>query len=189
MTNYKNSSNHRPKLLLHVCCAVCALYPTSLLSKDFEITLFFYNPNIHPRKEYNKRLESVKIISKKYSIPLIIDRYELRKWFRLTENYKFEPEGGKRCSICFDIRLKRTAAAAKKLKFDLFGTTLTVSPHKNKDIINSIGTAIAANKKLKFYSADFKKKNGFKKTMNTAKKINIYRQNYCGCIYSLHKLV
>jgi len=186
MTNYKDSSNHRLRLLLHVCCAVCALYPVSLLSKDFKITLFFYNPNIHPREEYNKRLESVKIISKKYSIPLVIDRYELKKWLRLTENYKLEPEDGKRCSICFDMRLKRTATVAKKLKFDLFGTTLTVSPHKDKNIINSIGKDLATDKKTKFYSADFKKNDGFKKTMDTAKKINIYRQNYCGCIYSLY---
>lgn len=177
-------STLKPGILLHVCCGTCASYPYFLLKKDFDVAFFYYNPNTHPKKEYTKRLESVKIISKKYSIPLIIGRYEVKKWLKLTKNFKDEPEGGSRCSLCFRMRLDRTASMAKKLDFDLFGTTLTISPHKDHKVINSIGFELASAKGIGFYQADLKKKDGFKKTMELSKKLNLYRQNYCGCIYS-----
>jgi len=177
-------STLKPKVLLHVCCGTCALYPYFLLKKDFDVTLFYYNPNLYPEKEYVKRLEGIKTISKKYSIPLVTGKYEIKKWLRLTTDFKDEPEGGRRCTQCFSIRLDRTACTAKKLGFDLFGTTLTISPHKDHNIINSIGLELASAKGINFYQTNLKKKNGFKKTIELSKKLNLYRQNYCGCVYS-----
>jgi len=174
----------KPRILLHVCCGTCSLYPSVLLKNNFHITFFYYNPNIHPRKEYIKRLEGIKTVSQIYSIPLIIGRYEIKKWLNLTKNFKDEPEGGNRCTLCFKMRLKKTAETAKKQGFYLFGTTLTISPHKNQGVINSIGQELELSKKIKFYQADFKKKDGFKKTIELSKNLNLYRQNYCGCIYS-----
>ena len=177
--------NSKPLFLLHVCCGTCSLYPYFLLKKDFSITFFYYNPNIYPEEEYLKRLDDVRTISKIYSIPLIIGRYEVKEWLNLTSDFKNEPEGGKRCDICFNMRLEKTATIAKKRGFDIFGTALTISPHKNQKIINSLGAKIAASRKIDFYQADFKKKDGFKKTMELSKKLNLYRQDYCGCIYSI----
>jgi predicted adenine nucleotide alpha hydrolase (AANH) superfamily ATPase len=177
--------NKKPRLLLHICCGTCSIYPFLCLKKDFDVTFFYYNPNIYPEEEYLRRLDDVKTISKIYSIPLIIDNYEIKKWMKLTSDFKNEPEGGKRCDICFKVRLEKTAITAKKLRYDIFCTTLTVSPHKNQKIINSLGAEIAASRKIDFYQADFKKKDGFKKTMELSKKLNLYHQNYCGCIYSM----
>jgi len=180
-------STIKPKILLHVCCVTCALYPYFLLKQDFDINFFYYNPNIHPQEEYIRRLRCIKIISKKYSIPLAIGKYEVKKWFRLTIDLKDEPEGGSRCSLCFRIRLDKTADIAKKQGFDLFGTTLTISPHKNHNIINSIGLELGFAKGINFYQANFKKMNGFKKTIQLSKELNLYRQNYCGRNYSKYR--
>jgi predicted adenine nucleotide alpha hydrolase (AANH) superfamily ATPase len=175
----------KPKMLLHVCCGTCSLYPYFFLKKNFDVTFFYYNPNIHPGKEYLLRLDGVKTVSKIHSIPLIIGRYEIKKWMNLTLKLKDEPESGKRCALCFNMRLEKTALTAKKLGFDFFGTTLTVSPHKNQKIINSAGNKIGHLIKINFYQADFKKKDGFKKTIELSKNSGLYRQNYCGCIYSM----
>jgi len=177
-------SDSKPGILLHVCCGSCSLHPYFFLKKIFDVTFFFYNPNIHPRKEYLKRLEGASAVSGKYSVPLIIGEYEIKEWMKLTRHLKNEPEGGKRCELCFKMRLVKTADMTKKLGLDFFGTTLTVSPHKNQEVINSIGEEIAFSRKIKFLRADFKKKDGFKKTTELSKKMNLYRQNYCGCIYS-----
>lgn len=173
------------KILLHVCCATCALYPYFLLTNyGLAVTFYFYNPNIHPKSEYGKRLKDVIAISKKYGIPLIVDRYEIKKWFRLTESLKEEPEGGKRCLACYQTRLEKTAEIAKKLNFDLFGTTLTISPYKDHTVINTIGKELEKKKNVAYYQSNFKKKNGFKETTKLSKSLGIYRQHYCGCIYS-----
>jgi predicted adenine nucleotide alpha hydrolase (AANH) superfamily ATPase len=179
------TSNSKPTILLHVCCGTCALYPYFKLKKDFNVTFFYYNPNIYPKKEYIRRLDGVQIIAKKYSIPLIIGRYEIKKWLALTKGLKDEPEGGRRCDLCFRIRLGKTAEMAKKMGTGLFGTTLTVSPLKNHNIINSIGSEIAASLGIGFFQSNFKKNDGFKKTMEMSKKLKLYRQNYCGCLYSM----
>ena len=177
----------KQKFLLHTCCATCLMHPLTLLLNDYDTTIFFYNPNIHPKDEYIKRLYDVKKIAEEFSTPLIIEKYEKSKWLKSTGNLKDAPEGGKRCTKCFKIRLEKTGEIAKKLSYDLFGTTLTISPHKNQEIINLIGKNIAEKIKISFYSADFKKKNGFKNTIDLSKKYHIYRQNYCGCIYSSKK--
>jgi predicted adenine nucleotide alpha hydrolase (AANH) superfamily ATPase len=178
-------STSKPKILLHACCGTCALYPYFLLEKDFDVTLFYYNPNLYPEKEYIKRLEGIKTISKRYNVPLIIGKYENKKWLSLTADFKDDPEGGRRCTLCFDMRLDKTARTAKKLGFDFFGTTLTISPHKNHEIINSIGMRLASAEGINFYESNLKKMNGFKKTMELSKELDLYRQNYCGCIYSM----
>ncbi|MBC7332945.1 MAG: epoxyqueuosine reductase QueH [Actinobacteria bacterium] len=165
------------------------MHPYFLLtSLGLEVTFYFYNPNIHPKKEYIRRLKDVIAISKKYNIPLITGRYEVKKWFDLTKNFEQEPEGGKRCTLCYRERLDKTARTAKKLKFDLFGTTLTISPHKDHNTINAIGKELESEKNITYYSSNFKKKDGFKKTIKLSKSLNIYRQHYCGCIYSKHKI-
>ena len=181
----KKYSNSKPRVLLHVCCGTCALYPYFKLKKDFDITFFYYNPNIYPKKEYTRRLNDIKMISKKNSIPLSVGKYEIKKWLNLTKDLIDEPEGGRRCDLCFRIRLNKTAETAKKMGFDLFGTSLTISPHKNHNTINSIGSELADSWGIDFYQSNFKKKDGFKKTMKLSKKIKLYRQDYCGCIYSM----
>jgi len=179
----------KKKLLLHVCCANCVLHPINILIEKFDVTMFYYNPNIHPEKEYLKRLADVEKVSELKKIPLIKEDYksDLEKWFEITENLKEEPEGGKRCIECFRIRLEKTASYAVKKGFDIFATTLSISPHKNHNIINELGSKICKETDISFFCADFKKQDGFKKTMQLSKELNIYRQNYCGCIYSIKK--
>lgn len=174
-------------MLLHVCCANCAAYPLTLLSDDFDITLFYYNPNIYPREEYFRRLKDVRKLSEISGAALIIGKYESSKWFEAARHLSEEPEGGKRCCICFDMRLKKTAAIAKDRCFDIFSTTLTISPHKSSITINELGSVISDRAGIDFYISDLKKKDGFKKTMGLSRKYRFYHQNYCGCIYSIRK--
>ena len=175
----------KKKMLFHVCCANCMLYPVSILSADYDITLFFYNPNIGPKQEYEKRLESVKRAACTHNISLVVPDYHPDEFNTIASGFKDEPEGGKRCSICFELRLSETAKYAAENNFDIFGTTLTVSPHKNSQIINSTGRQLSEKYHIDFFAADFKKQDGFKKTMQLSSKMEIYRQNYCGCIYSI----
>ncbi len=174
-------------MLLHACCANCAAYPLSLLDDDFDITLFYYNPNIYPEGEYLRRLKDIRKLSEISGVPLIIGKYEDMKWSRAVQHLAGEPEGGKRCRICFYMRLKETATAAKSKDLDTFATTLSISPHKNSKTINKLGAGISDRAGIDFYAADLKKKDGFKKTMEISRKYGFYRQNYCGCIYSIRK--
>jgi predicted adenine nucleotide alpha hydrolase (AANH) superfamily ATPase len=146
-----------------------------------QIIGFFYNPNIHPFKEYKKRIEIAYQVAKILNFELIEAEYDKDNWFKLTDSLKQEPEGGKRCWVCFKLRLGKTYEKAKQLNIQLFTTTLTVSPKKNALLINKIGKEIAPEY---FLAEDFKKKDGFKKAMEFSKKYNLYRQNYCGCLYS-----
>jgi predicted adenine nucleotide alpha hydrolase (AANH) superfamily ATPase len=179
----------KKKMLFHTCCANCMLYPVSILSATYDITLFFYNPNIGPEQEYKKRLESVKRAAALSGIDLIAPDYKPDVFTELVSGLKDEPEGGKRCSICFELRLSETAKYAAKNNFDIFSTTLTVSPHKNSQIINSTGRQLSIKYHIDFYAAEFKKQDGFKKTMLLSSKMGIYRQNYCGCIYSIRDII
>lgn len=182
MHNYSTSGM---KMLLHACCATCLLAPYDDLKNDFNITVLYYNPNIYPRSEYIKRLRDIKRVCTDMSIPLIKGPYQNRAWLKDTVCFREEPEGGKRCELCFAIRLKYTALIAVRNGFDIFGTTLTVSPHKNREIINSTGLLLGEKLGIRFFRADFKKKDGFKRTIDSSKKLGLYRQNYCGCIYSM----
>jgi epoxyqueuosine reductase len=170
------------KVLLHICCGVCSAGCVQKLRNDgFEVTGFFYNPNIHPEAEYLKRLETVKEAAKELNIELIAGPYDKDDWVLSVQGLEKEPEGGRRCEICFKIRLSATAGLARDKGFDYFATTLSISPHKNVKVINDIGRLLSPNGFLEY---DFKKEDGFKKTMDFAKGRNLYRQHYCGCFFS-----
>lgn len=175
------------KILLHVCCGICGLEVIQRLKQDFnEVVLFFYNPNVQPNKEYQRRLAVVRQIAQSQKLKLIEGVCETARWLKAVKGLENEPEGGLRCPLCFEFRLAKTAETAEKSDCTWFATTLTVSPHKPAAIINAIGTKLAENYGLGFLAEDFKKKDGFKKTMAAAKKHNFYRQNYCGCLFSLN---
>lgn len=175
-------------LLLHSCCAPCSSYVLEYLSNYFKITVFYYNPNISPKEEYEKRKEEQKqLISKldsKYKISFIEGDYDNNKYEELIEGLKEEKEGGTRCFKCYNLRLEKTAKLAKFKNFDYFGTTLTVSPYKNSKKLNEIGKMLQSKYNIKYLFSDFKKKNGYKRSIELSKEYNLYRQNYCGCIYS-----
>lgn len=171
------------KVLLHICCGVCACIAVKrLLDEGFYVTGFFFNPNIHPLKEYNKRKNNLDVIKKIFGINIIEGVYEPRGWFEFTRNYSGEKEGGRRCTICYEFRLRETLLVCKKEKFDFFTTTLTISPHKRSSAIFAIAKKVGGSY---FLERDFKKKDGFKEAVAFAKEYNLYRQNYCGCVYSL----
>ena len=172
------------KLLFHICCAPDATVVVERLRTDYEITGFFYNPNIHPKQEYQLRVKEVEKLASQMDFPLKIGPYDVDRWFSLIKGLEEEPEGGKRCEICFYTTLQATAELAANLEFDLFTTVLTVSPHKNADLINKLGKDIAEEYNVSFLPANFKKKDGFKRSIELSKKYNLYRQNYCGCVFS-----
>lgn len=174
----------KPKLLIHICCACCGVYVLELLKDKYDLSAYFYNPNIQPEEEYKKRLESVQRLCSDLKIPLIQGNYENKKWFEMIRGYENEPEGGKRCEICFKMRLEEVGKLAQKEKFTYFASTLTVGPRKRAELINTLGRQIGQKYGIIFYEADFKKKDGFKKSLKLSKDWGFYRQNYCGCIYS-----
>ncbi|MHA1359290.1 MAG: epoxyqueuosine reductase QueH [Candidatus Helarchaeota archaeon] len=176
------------QILLHVCCGPCATHTIDVLKREtFEITLFFSNSNIQPAEEYRNRLASLITYTDRLNIPLVVDSYNPAEWFELVKGYEECPEGGERCKICIEARLKRTAKYAKDHGFTGFTTTLTISPHKSSKIINEIGTKLAKEFEINFLQENFKKQNGFKKSVAISKQFQLYRQNYCGCIFSIKK--
>jgi len=175
---------NRRKLLLHVCCAPCCTYPIKLLRDEFDVEMFFYNPNIHPAEEYQARLEEARKYAEKIGVEFHEYGCDSDAWFRATSGLKDEPEGGDRCEVCYRMRLGKTARFAVTNGFDYFTTTLSISPHKDAGMINGLGAIIADMFGLKFYTADFKQDGGFKKSVDMSKEAGLYRQNYCGCVYS-----
>lgn len=179
------------KLLLHSCCAPCSTAVLErLLSEmpEYNILVFYYNPNIYPEAEYEKRkAEQIKYINliNNPRITFIDADYESDLFEEKVKDLHNEKEGGARCSVCFALRLDKTARIAKELSCDMFGTTLTVSPHKNAEVINRIGKELENQYDIEFLEADFKKKDGYKRSIVLSKENNIYRQNYCGCKYSI----
>jgi len=171
-------------MLLHICCAPDATVVIERLSPEYDLTGYFYNPNIHPKREYYLRLEEMKKLAERLNLQLVWDEYDVDRWFALTRDLKDEPEGGRRCEVCFRMRLERAADYAKANGFDIFTTVLTVSPHKKAEVINRIGEEIANEYEVQFLSANFKKKDGFKRSVELSKKFGLYRQDYCGCVYS-----
>lgn len=182
------ASNEVPSLLLHSCCAPCSSYVLEYVSKFFNITVFYYNPNIHPELEYRKRVEEQKeFIEKlpvKRKINFIEGKYLPEEFFDIAKGLEEEREGGIRCFKCYELRLKEAAKKAKELNFDYFTTVLSISPHKNAEKINEIGEKISQEFEVKFLNSDFKKKNGYKRSIELSKDYNLYRQDYCGCVYS-----
>lgn len=171
------------KVLLHICCGVCASQPVGILrNQGYSVTGFFYNPNIHPASEYALRKEQVYKVKNLLEFDLIEIDYRPEEWFSLCSPYADEKEGGSRCRVCYRLRLLKTFSLCREAGFDFFTTTLTVSPHKVSKLIFGEGKNIGGEK---FLAQDFKKKDGFRKTTAFARERGLYRQNYCGCVYSL----
>jgi len=178
------SSAGKPKILLHICCAACGAYVANFLKNDFEVILYFYNPNIFPAAEFRKRLKETGRIAGNYRLDLIKEKYDHARWLKIVAGKEQEPERGARCRICYQDRLAMTARIAVGKKIGYFTTTLSVSPHKDACLILSLGEELALKYKVNFLNADFKKKDGFKKSIIIGERLNLYRQNYCGCEFS-----
>lgn len=177
-----------PTLLLHACCAPCSSYCLEYLSDFFNITVFYYNPNISFKEEYHHRLEEEKrlISEMPFANPVTITEsvYDPREFFSLVKGLENEPEGGKRCEKCFRLRLSAAAQKARELGTDYFTTTLTISPLKNAALLNQIGEEEAAKHGVSWLPSDFKKREGYKRSIQLSSQYDLYRQNYCGCIFS-----
>lgn len=178
----------RPKLLLHSCCAPCSSYVLEYLNKYFDITILFYNPNMIDKEEFEKRFkEQVKIsdgLSSKNKINLVKITYDNELFLSAVRDYENIAEGGKRCEICFELRLRESAIYASKNKFDYFTTTLSISPLKNAQLLNQIGILLENEYDVIYLKSDFKKKGGYKRSVELSSDYELYRQDYCGCIFS-----
>jgi len=175
----------RPRLLLHICCAPCSTHVFRTLTEEFEVVGFFYDPNIQPQEEYEARLCDAQRLAALYGFRLITGEYDVERWKGSIAGFEEEKEGGERCKICYRVRLQRAARAAVEEGCEYLATTLTISPHKKASIINPIGEEEAGRAGVEFFPADFKKKDGFKLSCRLSRELNLYRQDYCGCIYGL----
>ena len=188
MEEQMSSTKEDSTLLLHACCAPCSSACLERLSNFFKITIIYYNPNITEEKEYLKRLEELKNfiqkIKVKYPINIIDTRYDPKEFFEISKGLEKEKERGKRCYKCYELRLEETDKVAKENNFDFFATTLTLSPYKKTDWLNEIGENLSNKYQTSYLYSDFKKKNGYKRSIELSKEYNLYRQDYCGCIYS-----
>lgn len=174
----------KPTLLLHSCCGPCSSAVIERLSEHFRVTVLYYNPNIEPEEEYLHRLSEQKRLLSILHIPLMDCAWDHEQFSCFAESMKQEPEGGARCTACFALRLDKTAALAKEHGFDYFTTTLSVSPHKDPVRLNEIGEKCGEKYGVKHLPADFKKKNGYLRSLQLSKEYDLYRQDYCGCLYS-----
>lgn len=178
-----------PTLLMHACCGPCSTYCIEYLSQFFKITIFYYNPNIAPADEYAHRVAEIKrFVSEfktKYPVEFIEGKYEPDKFYDWVRGYESEAEGGTRCRKCFELRLGETARLAKEMGFDYFTTTLSISPKKDEQVLNVVAKEQGEIYGIKALPADFKKKGGSKRSIELSAEYNLYRQNYCGCAYSL----
>lgn len=181
-----------PVLLLHSCCAPCSSYVISYLSDHFRITVFYFNPNITEQDEYNKRVEEQKKFIREFKtknkVDFIEGRYDPEEFLKIAKGLEKEPEGGRRCAKCFRLRLEESARMAKEIGADYFTTTLTISPVKSAPLINSIGDVIGKAYGVKYLFSDFKKNDGYKKSVELSGKYRLYRQDYCGCSFSKERL-
>jgi hypothetical protein len=180
------SFQKKSKLLLHICCAPCSAYVFKKLRESFEVAGYFYNPNLYPGAEYEKRLEEVKSFSKKFGIEIFFPKkYEKDRWLEFISGHEDEPESGERCKKCYRFRLQNTANMAAKMHFKYFTTTLSISPYKNAKMINLIGKEMGGEFGVEFLADNFKKNGGFNESVELSKKHGFYRQNYCGCEFSI----
>jgi len=173
------------RLLLHICCGPCATTVIKRLKDGYEITGFFYNPNIFPEEEYQCRLEEAQKVVQNWKINLLTREYEHRVFLSEVRGLENEPEGGKRCEICFRLRLEKSALQAKELGCALLASTLTIGPNKNAEVINRIGKEVCAPLGIDFLEADWKKNDGFRQSVELSRKLGLYRQHYCGCEFSI----
>lgn len=180
-----------PRLFLHSCCAPCSSYVLEYLKQYFQITVFYYNPNISEQQEYRKRVEEQKrliaafnALGRGYPIRILEGEYEPERFFEIAKGYEDCKEGGERCFRCFELRLRETARQAAAGDYDYFCTTLTISPLKNAVKLNEIGEALAGEYQIPWLPSDFKKKNGYKRSVELSAEYELYRQNFCGCGFS-----
>lgn len=177
------------KILLHACCAICSGYPIELLKEmGIEPVVYFCNPNLDSEEEFNRRLEAQKKLCSYYKVDLIIEEYQPKEYLDYIKGFENEPEKGKRCDKCIELRLLKTAQKANELGIRTFTTSLTISPHKSFEKIHSIGEKYAQEFNLIYPVLNFKKKDGFLKTNKISKELNLYRQDYCGCIFTKNKV-
>lgn len=177
----------KERILVHACCATCACYVLKKITSEYTPIIYYYNPNIYPQEEYIRRRDELRNYALNQNIDFMEETYQPDEWSKFIIGLEKEPEKGLRCNKCFVLRLKKTASYALKNNIKAFTTTLTISPHKNSQTILEIGNKIAKDNNLFFLATDFKKQDGYKKTMEIAKKERFYRQNYCGCLYSLRR--
>jgi len=177
----------RKKLLLQCCCGPCSSYVLEYLTEFFNVTILYYNPNIQPKEEYEKRLSWMRTVAERYpeTVAFLECEYRGEEFDSVSLGLENEPEGGARCVKCFELRLRETARLAEEGGFDYFCTTLSVSPHKDGQRINEIGLALENEFGIKWLPSDFKKREGYKRSIELSKEYGLYRQNYCGCLYSL----
>lgn len=177
-----------PKLLLHSCCAPCSSYVLEYLSNYFEIIVFYYNPNIFPENEYTKRiLEQQMLIQDmkvKHPISFLAGNYDRQRFYEIARGLEHLKEGGERCFKCYELRLEEAAKVAKEIEADYFTTTLSISPMKNAEKLNEIGMKVGKRYEVEYLQSDFKKKNGYKRSIELSKEYGLYRQDYCGCEFS-----
>ena len=180
-----------PRLLLHSCCAPCSSYVLEYLSEYFSITVFYYNPNIFPAKEYEKRVKEQEALilrlPAKHRISFLEGPYEQERFYEMAKGLELEPEGGERCFRCYHLRLLEAAQMARAGAFDYFTTTLSISPLKDAEKLNEIGEKLAREYGVAYLNSDFKKRNGYKRSIELSREYGLYRQDYCGCVYSLRE--
>lgn len=194
MTNYQAQLDNilesidlsrKPRLLLHSCCGPCSSYCIEYLAQYFDITVYFYNPNIEPEEEYYKRLKTQKELIEKLSLCVLEEgEWENSHFKTKTKGLENEKEGGERCKQCIALRLEKTAELAAQKGFDYYCSTLSVSPHKNADTINVLGRFYESKYNVKWLASDFKKREGYKRSIELSRQYDLYRQDYCGCAYS-----
>lgn len=185
----KETSDRKPSLLIHSCCAPCSSYVLEYLSQHFDITLLYYNPNISPKSEFEYRVSELKRLISEMPLDketkIVIPEYNDREFYNEVKGMEDIPEGGERCFKCYEIRLRKAIGYAKENSFEYFTTTLSISPYKNAEKLNEIGERLAGEYGgVKWLPSDFKKKNGYKRSIELSRMYNLYRQDYCGCIFS-----
>lgn len=187
----KSISGTVPKLLLHSCCAPCSSYVLEYLSQYFEITVFYFNPNIYPEEEFFKRIEEQKrlisLMPVKNPVHFIENGYQSERFYAAVKGLEHIREGGERCFACYRLRLEETARLAAEMGFDFFTTTLSISPYKNAPKLNEIGEELEKIYGVRHLTSDFKKKNGYKRSTELSREYGMYRQNYCGCVFSMRE--
>ena len=176
----------KPSLLLHSCCGPCSSYVVEYLCNSFDLTVFYYNPNIYPESEYMHRLsEQKKLLSHFENVKFLEGKYEPCEYFSYVHGYESGEEGGRRCYLCYEQRLDKTAKTAMENGFDYFGTVISVSPYKNADWLAEIGRRLSEKYNIKYLIADFKKRGGYQRSIELSKEFALYRQDYCGCKFSM----
>jgi predicted adenine nucleotide alpha hydrolase (AANH) superfamily ATPase len=175
----------KPRLLLHACCAPCSSAVVERLVGSYDVTIYFYNPNIHPHAEYVKRRDELERWCKEVAgVKYVVAAYDAKNWMENIKGLEQEPERGRRCNRCFRLRLERAAEYARARGYAVFTTVLSISPHKRHTHINRLGMALGRRYGVEFYAANFKKQNGYKRSVELSREFGFYRQNYCGCVFS-----